>query len=84
MTRRNFDDDNVSNNTGCGKHIRFTADAIEYLSGIQSPIDLESWTWHLEVVNGIEHVIITDKLVVDATLLVTKDAGLKTDLDQRD
>ncbi|MCH5599409.1 hypothetical protein [Niabella ginsengisoli] len=41
--------------------IRFTGDAIQYLSG-SVLINLNDWQWHEEVINGQKHCIITDRL----------------------
>ena len=41
--------------------IRFTGDAIEYLSA-STPINLKDWKWHEEEINGQRHYIITDRL----------------------
>ena len=41
--------------------IRFTGDAIQYLSGPTS-INLNDWQWHEEEINGQRHCIITDRL----------------------
>jgi hypothetical protein len=44
--------------------IRFTGDAIQYLSSGMS-IDLNDWKWHEESINGQQHCVITDKLSAD-------------------
>lgn len=44
--------------------IRFTGDAIKYLSSDMS-IDLNDWKWHEEYINGQRHCVITDKLPMD-------------------
>ncbi|HMR82404.1 MAG TPA: hypothetical protein PKE30_04705 [Niabella sp.] len=45
--------------------IRFTGDAIKYLSSDMS-INLNDWKWHEEYINGQQHCVITDKLSADS------------------
>ncbi|MGE9315144.1 hypothetical protein ACLOAU_26065 [Niabella sp. CJ426] len=42
--------------------IRFTGDAIQYLSASMS-INLNDWKWHEEEINGQKHCVITDRLL---------------------
>lgn len=42
--------------------IRFTGDAIKYLSSAKMSINLNEWRWHEEEINGQKHCIITDRL----------------------
>ncbi|HTG56496.1 MAG TPA: hypothetical protein VL943_09525 [Niabella sp.] len=42
--------------------IRFTGDAIQYLSASMS-INLSDWKWHEEEINGQKHCVITDRLL---------------------
>ncbi|MEE6186083.1 hypothetical protein PIECOFPK_01180 [Mycovorax composti] len=42
--------------------IKFTADAIKYLSSVTTSINLKDWRWHEEEINGQKYYIITDKI----------------------
>lgn len=42
--------------------VRFTANAINYLSVTVFPINLKDWVWHEETINGIACYIITDRV----------------------
>lgn len=44
--------------------IRFTGDAIKYLSSANTSINLKDWRWHEEEINGQRHCVITDRLSV--------------------
>jgi len=48
----------------CAAPIRFTGDAIKYLSSNMS-INLNDWKWHEEYIDGQRHCVITDKLTTD-------------------
>ncbi|GAB3421604.1 hypothetical protein [Niabella aquatica] len=59
---------NPGNFIGAESHssfpIRFTGDAIQYLSSDMS-INLNDWKWHEEYINGQRHCVITDKMPSD-------------------
>lgn len=42
--------------------VKFTADAIRHLSGLNGLFDIKEWVWHIEIINGEKHCIVTDKL----------------------
>ncbi|WP_008583610.1 hypothetical protein [Niabella soli] len=42
--------------------VKFTADAISYLSGVSDLFDIRDWVWHIEIVNGEQYCVVTDKL----------------------
>ncbi len=46
--------------------VRFTSDAIGYVSDTPQPINLEEWEWHEEIINGQVFCIITNKRIAEA------------------
>lgn len=46
--------------------VRFTSDAIGYVSDTAQPINLEEWEWHEEIINGQVFCIITNKRFAEA------------------
>ncbi|WP_300601256.1 hypothetical protein [Niabella sp.] len=43
--------------------VSFTADAINQLTSAEpARFDIKEWVWHIEVVNGVQYCIVTDRL----------------------
>ncbi|MCF3109540.1 hypothetical protein LL912_12230 [Niabella sp. CC-SYL272] len=42
-------------------NLRFTADAIVYLTGKTTFFNISEWIWHIEIIDGREWYIVTDK-----------------------
>lgn len=42
-------------------NIRFTADAIVHLAGKTTRLNISEWIWHIEIIDGREWYIVTDK-----------------------
>ncbi|WP_245562207.1 hypothetical protein [Niabella aurantiaca] len=42
-------------------HISFTADAIVHLAGKTTSFNISEWIWHIEIIDGRECYIVTDK-----------------------
>lgn len=42
-------------------NISFTADAIVHLTGPATTFNISEWIWHIEIIDGREWYIVTDK-----------------------
>ncbi|MCF3108317.1 hypothetical protein LL912_05965 [Niabella sp. CC-SYL272] len=43
--------------------VSFTGDAINQLSASEPALfDIREWIWHIEVINGVEYCVVTDRL----------------------
>ncbi|MBO9595979.1 MAG: hypothetical protein J7599_23960 [Niabella sp.] len=43
--------------------VSFTADAINQLTTSEpAPFDIREWIWHVEVINGVQYCVVTDRL----------------------
>ncbi|WP_300596966.1 hypothetical protein [Niabella sp.] len=42
-------------------NISFTADAIVHLTGTTTLFNISEWIWHIEIIDGREWYIVTDK-----------------------
>ncbi|MBO9594920.1 MAG: hypothetical protein J7599_18595 [Niabella sp.] len=42
-------------------NIRFTADAIVHLAERTTRLNISEWIWHIEIIDGREWYIVTDK-----------------------
>lgn len=50
-----------SNNWAQTQNISFTGDAIIHLANKITSFNMAEWVWHIEIINGREWYIVTDK-----------------------